>query len=160
MSAGNTLRDHVSRRAFLKSTRDDRLHPMFVTLALLGLRRSELLGLRWEDVDFTTAWWTNPASRAKNGRSHRVPLSPEALSILNERREGDPEDEGGTSADRPGDRGKGGSGWRWRGSRSECFFRYRNRCFTELQAACRAAKCDDSRCKHDESVPSVVTCAR
>ena len=72
----------------------------------------------------------------------------------------DPEDEGGTSADRPGDRGKGGSGWRWRGSRSECFFRYRNRCFTELQAACRAAKCDDSRCKHDESVPSVVTCAR
>ena len=38
-------------RAFLKSTRDDRLHAMFVTLALLGLRRSELLGLRWEDVD-------------------------------------------------------------------------------------------------------------
>ena len=47
--------------------------------------------MRWEDVDFTTAWWTIPAARAKNGRSHRVPLSPEALSILNERREGDPD---------------------------------------------------------------------
>lgn len=38
-------------RALFKSTRDDRLHAMFVTLALLGLRRSEVLGLRWEDVD-------------------------------------------------------------------------------------------------------------
>jgi hypothetical protein len=72
----------------------------------------------------------------------------------------DDEDEGGTTADQRGDRGKGGSGWRWRGSRSECFYRHRNRCFTELQAACRAAKCDESRCKHSESVPSVVTCAR
>jgi integrase len=38
-------------RTLLKCTRDDRLHAMFATLALLGLRRSELLGLRWEDVD-------------------------------------------------------------------------------------------------------------
>jgi len=38
-------------RVLLKATRDDRLHAMFMTLALLGLRRSELLGLRWEDVD-------------------------------------------------------------------------------------------------------------
>lgn len=38
-------------RALFKATRDDRLHAMFVVLALLGLRRSELLGLRWEDVD-------------------------------------------------------------------------------------------------------------
>lgn len=38
-------------RALLRSTRDDRLHAMFVVLALLGLRRSEVLGLRWEDVD-------------------------------------------------------------------------------------------------------------
>jgi integrase len=38
-------------RAFLKSTRDERLHAMFVVFALLGLRRSEVLGLRWDDVD-------------------------------------------------------------------------------------------------------------
>lgn len=38
-------------RAFLKSTRDERLHAMFVVFALLGLRRSEVLGLRWEDLD-------------------------------------------------------------------------------------------------------------
>lgn len=38
-------------RALLKSTRDDRLYAMFVVFALLGMRRSEVLGLRWEDVD-------------------------------------------------------------------------------------------------------------
>ena len=38
-------------RILLKATRDDRLYAMFVVLALLGMRRSEMLGLRWEDVD-------------------------------------------------------------------------------------------------------------
>ena len=38
-------------RALLTSSRDDRLYAMFVVFALLGLRRSEVLGLRWEDVD-------------------------------------------------------------------------------------------------------------
>jgi integrase len=38
-------------RTLLKSARDDRLYPMFVVFALLGMRRSEVLGLRWEDVD-------------------------------------------------------------------------------------------------------------
>ena len=41
-------------RSLLKSTRHDRLHAMFVVLALLGLRRSEVLGLRWEDVDLVS----------------------------------------------------------------------------------------------------------
>ncbi|HEX5562898.1 MAG TPA: site-specific integrase, partial [Nocardioidaceae bacterium] len=38
-------------RAVLKANRDDRLYAMFVVIALLGLRRSEVLGLRWEGVD-------------------------------------------------------------------------------------------------------------
>jgi integrase len=38
-------------RAFLKSSHDDRLYAMFVVFALLGMRRSEVLGLRWEDID-------------------------------------------------------------------------------------------------------------
>lgn len=42
-------------RAFLKGVRDDRLYAMFVVIALLGLRRSEVLGLRWEDVDLDNA---------------------------------------------------------------------------------------------------------
>ncbi len=38
-------------RALIKSTRDDRLHALFVVLVLLGLRRGEALGLRWRDID-------------------------------------------------------------------------------------------------------------
>jgi integrase/predicted RNA-binding Zn-ribbon protein involved in translation (DUF1610 family) len=37
--------------AFLNSQRDDRLYPLWHTLAMTGLRRGEALGLRWQDVD-------------------------------------------------------------------------------------------------------------
>jgi hypothetical protein len=32
-----------------------------------------VLSMRWQDID--GEWWTIPAEIAKNGRSHRVPLS-------------------------------------------------------------------------------------
>jgi integrase len=41
--------------AFLASVRGKRLEAAFVTLATTGLRRSELLGLRWSDVDLDGA---------------------------------------------------------------------------------------------------------
>jgi integrase len=57
----------------------------FRLMLLTAQRRGEVLSVRWEDVD--GAWWTIPAEIAKNGRSHRVPLSPQALAILERRRE-------------------------------------------------------------------------
>ena len=38
-------------RAFLQAARDDRLYPAFVLLLIYGLRRGEVLGLSWHDVD-------------------------------------------------------------------------------------------------------------
>jgi integrase len=38
-------------RAFLGAARDDPLYPAFVLLLLYGLRRGEVLGLRWKDID-------------------------------------------------------------------------------------------------------------
>lgn len=38
--------------SFLRSTRSHRLHAAFVFAIVLGLRRGELLGLRWIDLDF------------------------------------------------------------------------------------------------------------
>lgn len=38
-------------RRFLEHCRDDRLYPAFLLGAMTGLRRGELLGLRWSDVD-------------------------------------------------------------------------------------------------------------
>jgi integrase len=39
-------------RALLESVRADRLHAAFVLLATTGMRRGEVLGLRWTDLDF------------------------------------------------------------------------------------------------------------
>lgn len=40
-------------RKLLDATREHRLHALWTVLLILGLRRSEACGLRWEDVDFT-----------------------------------------------------------------------------------------------------------
>jgi hypothetical protein len=50
--------------------------------------------------------------------------------------------------------------WRWNGKRQACFFRHRNRCYDKLEAACRAAGCEESKCSHDSSAPAVVSCRK
>jgi len=49
---------------------------------LTAQRRGEVLGMKWAEIDLTGAWWTIPAERSKNRMAHRVPLAPQALSIL------------------------------------------------------------------------------
>jgi integrase len=52
-------------------------------LALLTAQRDgEMRTMTWPDVDLAAGWWTIPAARAKNGRAHRVPLSPPAIRVL------------------------------------------------------------------------------
>jgi len=45
-------------------------------------RASQTTGARWPEIDRQAAIWTVPASRMKSEKSHRVPLSREALAIL------------------------------------------------------------------------------
>lgn len=49
---------------------------------LTGSRTGEVLGLRWEELDFEEQLWTCPAERMKTGEAHRVPLTEEILSII------------------------------------------------------------------------------
>lgn len=49
---------------------------------LTACRTGEVLGARWEEVDFDGQVWTIPAERTKANRPHRVPLAPEAAAIL------------------------------------------------------------------------------
>ena len=55
-------------------------------LILTAARTSEATGMRWEEIDLAAAVWTVPAARMKLKREHRVPLSPRALALLQERR--------------------------------------------------------------------------
>lgn len=63
-------------------------------LTLTAARSGEVRGMTWEEIDFgprdktdrtdktPAAVWTIPAARMKAGREHRVPLTAEALAIL------------------------------------------------------------------------------
>ena len=66
-------------------------------LTLTAARSSEVRGMTWEEIEFglqenagevdgpesyPNAVWTIPASRMKNGRPHRVPLTAEAVALL------------------------------------------------------------------------------
>jgi hypothetical protein len=52
-------------------------------LILTGQRRDEIGAMRWSEVDLDKAVWTIPGERTKNRRAHDVPLSDEAVTILN-----------------------------------------------------------------------------
>ena len=49
---------------------------------LTAARSGEILGIRWDEIDFEKKIWTVPAHRMKAGREHRVPLSQRATDIL------------------------------------------------------------------------------
>jgi integrase len=49
---------------------------------LTAARTGEVLDARWSEIDTRSAVWTVPAERMKAQRQHRVPLSPEALRVL------------------------------------------------------------------------------
>jgi integrase len=49
---------------------------------LTAQRPGEAVNAAWEEIDLDDRWWTIPATKAKNGLSHRVPLSAPALKVL------------------------------------------------------------------------------
>ena len=49
---------------------------------LTGSRTSEVLQMRWAELDFDEQFWTCPAERIKSDHPHRVPLTSEMLGIL------------------------------------------------------------------------------
>lgn len=50
--------------------------------ALTACRSQEVRGARWEEIDLKAALWIIPAARMKMDREHRVPLTPEAVALL------------------------------------------------------------------------------
>jgi integrase len=51
-------------------------------LVLTGQRRSEIGGLRWDEVDFERNLIVLPPTRVKNGREHSLPISNQVRAVL------------------------------------------------------------------------------
>ena len=65
----------------LKS-RDGMAAKALMFTCLTGSRTSEVLGMKWDELDFDQRLWTCPEERMKTGKAHRVPLTDEMLEIL------------------------------------------------------------------------------
>ena len=51
-------------------------------LLLTGQRRTEVAGMRWDEIDMATVDWAIPGNRTKSKREHVVPLSSQVMEIL------------------------------------------------------------------------------
>lgn len=77
--------------AFLTAINKYNAHPqtrLAVSLMMLTfVRTGELIGARWDEIDFDKRIWNIPASRMKRGRPHYIPLSAQAIEVLKELQE-------------------------------------------------------------------------
>ncbi len=56
--------------------------PILRLLILTGQRRGEVAGMHWGELDLEAGLRSLPGARTKNQRPHTLPLSPEALEVL------------------------------------------------------------------------------
>ncbi len=84
--ADPTPRDHVLTNAELaaiwRAAGDDEFGRIVRLLILLGSRRQEIGGMRWNELDLAAGIWALPAERSKNRRSLIVTLPSAAIEIL------------------------------------------------------------------------------
>jgi integrase len=81
-------------RTFLDAAQGDRFEALFILACDTGMRSGELLGLRWQDVDFDGSAVNVRRSAQKGGLKEpktaaghrRIPLSPSTVAALNVRR--------------------------------------------------------------------------
>jgi integrase len=75
-------RGHHGRALWKKDDFTDHLSPLVLLALNTGMRRGELFGLSWADVDLCNKVITIRAATAKSQRTRRIPLNAEALDVL------------------------------------------------------------------------------
>ena len=63
-------------------SRDAMAAKALMLTCLTGSRTGEILGMKWDELDFDQRLWTCPGERMKTGTVHRVPLTDEMLEVL------------------------------------------------------------------------------
>jgi integrase len=74
-------------KAFFAAVEHERFlfRDYFLLALFTGARKTNVLSMRWSDIDFNLKRWRIPASEAKNGDVNIVVLSDNALAILRQR---------------------------------------------------------------------------
>ena len=82
-SRDRVLTDDELRRVWQAAERLGPLNGAVVRLLLLtGQRRNEVAHMQWGELDLEKRIWTLPRERVKNDRRHEVPLSSQAVTII------------------------------------------------------------------------------
>ena len=76
------LRQEEISRLWAETTRPGDFAVITRLLLLTAQRREEVAAMSWSEVNLNRHLWEIPASRTKNGRPHQVPLSKQAMAIL------------------------------------------------------------------------------
>lgn len=71
--------------AFLREIRDDRLEALYLLAVTTGLRRGELLGLRWEDLDFDKGTLRMRGTKTATSRRPAILPTPVAEALRRHR---------------------------------------------------------------------------
>ena len=70
-------------RLFVKLFTSDAIPELCLAFTILtAVRSQEARGARWDEFDFKAGVWTVPPSRMKRRREHRIPLSAEAVKLI------------------------------------------------------------------------------
>jgi integrase len=66
----------------LDKAKDQKIANAIRLLVLTGARRGEVLAATWGEFDLANGYWTKPSHHTKQKKSHRIPLSAQALELL------------------------------------------------------------------------------
>jgi integrase len=80
-------REPGSGKEFPQLKQGEQARDFYLMLLLTGLRRSEVLGLSWDRIDFDARTLTIPGSKTKNWEPHVLPLPDYLFEILQRRYE-------------------------------------------------------------------------
>lgn len=75
---------NIARSQAANDSKQYYLPPLIILATHTGMRRGEMLKLKWCDVDFTRRIVRLPAPNTKNRKSRAVPLNEDAISALRE----------------------------------------------------------------------------
>ncbi|MFC0953487.1 tyrosine-type recombinase/integrase [Pasteurella multocida] len=70
----------------IKGSNKDTIRNALLTIIYTAQRRREIVGAKWEEIDWVNKIWAIPAERMKMGIEHKIPISDDVLKILFEQK--------------------------------------------------------------------------